>query len=31
MVTFSDEVRRERLPEVDIWLRAHALAWKVQQ
>ncbi|HEY5757498.1 MAG TPA: M1 family metallopeptidase [Steroidobacter sp.] len=31
MVTFRDEVRRERLPEVDTWLRAHASAWKVQQ
>jgi hypothetical protein len=31
IVTFSDEVRRERLPEVDSWLRAHASAWKVQQ
>lgn len=27
-LTFSDEVRRERLPEVDAWLRANAAAWK---
>jgi len=31
IVTFSDEVRRERLPQVDTWLRANASAWKVQQ
>ncbi len=30
-MTFSDEVRRERLPEVDAWLRQHASAWKVQK
>jgi aminopeptidase N len=30
-MTFSDEVRRERLPEVDAWLRQHAAAWKVQK
>lgn len=27
-MTFSDEVRRERLPQVDAWLRANAKAWK---
>lgn len=30
-MTFNDEVRRERLPEVDTWLRQHAVAWKVQK
>jgi aminopeptidase N len=30
IVTFSDEVRRERLPQVDTWLRTHASAWKAQ-
>lgn len=30
-MTFSDEVRRERLPEVDAWLRQHAAAWKTQK
>lgn len=30
-MAFSDEVRRERLPQVDAWLRQHAAAWKEQR
>lgn len=29
-MAFSDEVRRQRLPEVDGWLREHASVWKAQ-
>jgi aminopeptidase N len=30
-MTYRDEVRRERLPQVDAWLGEHASAWKVQR